>query len=205
VKACAATLRVMAWEGEGKHVLLGASRTNGPVLAAARWFMANKDQWAGVPDFLMAAEHLDIVAAVADSFGEVEVGALVGLCLVQAFLGVSLQMEHTAVFGSIAEDSGVIGEGTRADWAPRADTQDRLKALAEVGVKRLVVPAGWVVRLSPFAAKAGLEIFGVHDMQELIYLLSPQAPLNSGASDSSSLASLTTMRVALDTKTASRA
>jgi hypothetical protein len=105
-------------------------------------------------------------------------------------------MEHTAVFGSIAEDSGVIGEGTRADWAPRADAQDRLKALVDVGVKRLVVPAGWVVRLSPFAAKAGLEIFGVHDMQELINLLSPQAPSNSVASDSSSLASLTTMRVA---------
>jgi hypothetical protein len=174
VKACAATLRVMAWEGQGKHVLL-ESRSNGPVIAAARWFMTNKDQWAGVPDSLRASEHLDIVAGVADSFGEVDVGALVGLCLVQAFLGVSLRMDDTAVFGSIAEDSGVIGEGTRADWAPRADAQDRLQALVDVGVKRLVVPAGWVMRLSVFAAKAGLDIHGVHTMDELIYLLAPQA------------------------------
>jgi hypothetical protein len=146
-----------------------------PLNYAERWFMQNKHRMAGVPDWVMKAERLTLVASLLGPVEGVRIGALGVLCLVEALLGVKVQNQHTAMFVDLLNALGEIEYGFNERYTPRAELEEELHALAKAGVECVVVPGGWAVGWRPAAAKAGLDIHGVHTMDELIYLLAPQA------------------------------
>jgi hypothetical protein len=175
VEARQGELMTLVYEGDDKHELLGCTKYTKLLKYAERWFMQNKHRMAGVPEWVMKAERLTLVAGPLGLVEGARVAALGVLCLVEALLGVKVQSQHTAICAEMLDATGKIVQGIYKHYTPHAELEEELHALAKAGVKCVVVPGGWVVGWRPAAAKAGLDIHGVRTMDELIYLLAPQA------------------------------